>query len=150
MEDEVKKILYVSIESITHFYVSDCRYIFYFLVEVCISNAFIFQKYYLPQGSRVHTEYKAYRVELAQSLIGEYHSRKKYSLPSAIQQAAIAPTRKRSRHFPVKAERRARCIYCLSLRLRHETCIRCDDCDVPLCINTHHGTDSCFKLFHLQ
>lgn len=129
------------------------------------STSFIFYKHYLPLTSKVHLDFKSYRVKLAESLIGNYNSRKKYSIPSAIYQKvsqhSITPTKKRrvsdrsfegvstSHHFPIKG-RKQRCVYCEeTYNMRHESSVRCDQCDVALCVDTHHGQQSCFKLFHL-
>ena len=131
------------------------------MVEVCISNAFIFHKHYIPRSSKVHLDYKSYWLKLAETLIGNYNSRKKYSLPYEIYEKATTgtPTRKRrvsdrsldSRpsHFPIKG-RKGRCIYCRDVHgVRHESSVRCDECDVALCIDSNHGRDSCFKLYHI-
>ena len=109
----------------------------------------------------LHLDYKSYRLKLAETLIGNYNSRKKYSLPYEIYEKATTATLTRKRlvsdksldsrasHFPIKG-RKGRCIYCCDFHgVRHESSLRCDECDVALCIDSHHGRDSCFKLYHI-
>ena len=91
----------------------------------------------------------------------ELQLKKKYSLPYEIYEKATTamPTQKRcvsdrsldsrASHFPIKG-RKGRCIYCRDVHgVRHESSVRCDECDVALCIDSHHGRDSCFKLYHI-
>ena len=61
------------------------RYIFWFLMDCCTVNAFTLLKYFQPStGSTIRQQvFKAFRLELAQGLIGNYNSRQRYALPPA-------------------------------------------------------------------
>jgi hypothetical protein len=115
-----------------------------------------------PQSSKVDPQYKSYRLYVAEELISEYNSRKRYTIPNEIHEIAktASPSKKRrveipsspspSQHFPVKG-RKQRCAYCQQKGTRHDSSIRCDECDVSLCVEArHHRTYSCFKLFHTK
>ena len=138
------------------------RYIFHFLVECCISNAYVFERYYRP-GATVasHQNQKSYRLSLAESLIGSYNSRFRYAVPEEVHDVALLkslPPKKRRKslatsplqmHYPIKGIR-GKCAYCSRNNLRHESVVRCRQCKVTLC--THSQSDdgrSCFEKYHL-
>ena len=51
------------------------KHIFYFLLDVAITNAFILMKHHTAKGSKMTI--KDFRLELASQLIGEYCSRRR-------------------------------------------------------------------------
>ena len=89
------------------------RYIFWFLVDCCITNAFILARECRPAGCGARMDLKSFRIQLAQGLIGGYNSRKRYSLPAAVYEVALyqsfPPSGRRggdpavssTRHFPL-------------------------------------------------
>ncbi len=78
------------------------RYVFWFLFDSSVLNAFILVKNYRPATDaplRQET-FKNFRVPLALGLIGDYHSRQRYSLPAPIRAASVGsaqPVAKRRR-----------------------------------------------------
>ena len=127
------------------------RYVFKFLVDVSIANAYILYKNYVPVTDNKF-DYKTFRMRLADELIGDYNSRKRYSLPKAIYDIATqkaTPSKKRKidsvstsegmGHFPVKTNK-LKCWYCWNVdNVRHESRIGCKACSVSLCIEQHNG-----------
>ena len=124
------------------------KYIFYFLLDVAITNAFILIKHHTPNGSKVSI--KNFRVNLATQLIGEYCSRRRRGRTSS---SAIRPLP--LRHFPVKVDdechpgkrRRGNCSHCRKTRkVRTNTSWFCRECSEWLC---HSGdSDDCFLQWH--
>ena len=119
------------------------KYIFWFLLDVAITNSYTLSVYRLPESrSRVKT-IKQFRVDLAQQLIGDYNNRKRPG--SAIQ---TAPRPLPLSHFPIRiAEegkyKRGRCHRCLLSEKRSDTTWRCSECNKWLC---HNGvTDACYQ-----
>ena len=123
------------------------KYIFYFLYDVVITNAFIFYKHYSPHPAL--SNIKEFRLRLAVELIGDYCSRRRPGRVSS----SIVPLP--LQHFPVKGDsdsqslkkKRGRCAHCSKSHQRTDTTWFCQDCNVWLC---HSGVPSsdCFLLWH--
>ena len=76
------------------------RYIFWFLVEVCILNSYIYHRY--SASTKKIKTYLEYRIALAEQLIGDYNTRKRPGrTPSANVPAAKRMT---ISHFPGKTK----------------------------------------------
>ena len=129
------------------------KYIFWFLMDVSITNAFILHNYSTSSSTR-STPLKAFRLELAKGLIGDYNSRKR----AAPRAAPFVPRPRRPTsvaHFPLRRPSGskkgvARCWYCSHTRrppLRRETVWYCGECNLYLC---HTGTTQtdCFLAHH--
>ena len=90
------------------------------------------------------TGYKQFRLQLAKLLIGNHNDRKRYALPPP-----MIPARKRSKHqhTPNKREK-VKVHYCYNtMGIRHESSIRFNTCNVPLCVKTRkQNTKTCFEL----
>ena len=123
------------------------KYIFYFLLDVAITNAFILYKDYTTDPK--YKTIKDFRVQLAKELIGDYCSRKRASRQgSSLRSLPL-------RHFPVKLvaeepskRNRKRCARCLEkYDKRTDTHWFCQECGVPLC-HTGNATNDCFLLWH--
>ena len=123
------------------------KYIFYFLLDVAITNAFILMKNHTSGGSRMVM--KDFRLQLASQLIGDYCSRRRRGRnSSAIRTLPL-------RHFPVKIEldsnpakrKRGNCAHCRKTKhSRMNTSWFCQECSVWLC---HSGDpDDCFLQWH--
>ena len=122
------------------------KYIFYFLLDVTITNAFILYNYTTrPKYKTI----KDFRVQLAKELIGDYCSRKRAGRHgSSLRSLPL-------RHFPVKlvpdeqSERNTKC--CARCQQEHkkrkDTEWYCQECGVPLC-HTGEATTDCFLLWH--
>ena len=129
------------------------KYIFWFLVDVMITNAFVIYKH---SSSSPRLQYKKFRLELAKCLIGTYNSRKR-----AVHSAALPlPSPRRVRwetlaHFPQKKPTGsqkgvARCWYCAHTRRpakRRETSWFCHECQSYLWHSGVVETD-CFMAHH--
>ena len=148
------------------------RYIFWFLSDSCIVNAYILHKRFVPVTEMSTTEatVRTFRLRLAEGLIGQYCSRQRYCLPRPVRdaaQASLTPPVKRRRgetgsphhrgtdcHFPIKGHR-SRCVYCWNMRghRRIETNIRCRQCGTALCATAQDPPldgPSCFERYHTE
>ena len=76
------------------------KYIFWFLVELCMLNTYILHQYSPTTGKSFHT-FKDFRVELAKLLIGDYTGRKRRGRPVHLLPAP-SPQRPNLAHFPRK------------------------------------------------
>ena len=142
------------------------KYLFCFVVDCCVVNAFIIWKNYQPltNVSIRQQSMKNFRLSLAQGLIGAYSSRQRYALPAEIKEAShntSSPARKRARlssashssdgdgHFPIK-EAQGKCAFCWNVRgERHETNVRCRKCEKALCVESRDPPrPSCFERHH--
>lgn len=121
------------------------KYIFWFAVEGCLLNGYLFYRYTAQTGKVIHT-YKDYRVELAKQLIGAYNRRKRHGRPL---QQVPPPCEKRPTlaHFP-KKHTKGRCAYCQRNRRRRETTWFCTGCNVCLCHTGDEASD-CFASYHV-
>ena len=123
------------------------KYIFYFLLDVAITNAFVLYKHYAACSK--YKTIRDFRVQLAKDLIGDYCSRRR-----AGRQGSFLKTLP-LRHFPVKLEssdatrrNRHRCTRCQDkYGKRSDTQWFCQECAVPLCHTGKPSTD-CFLLWH--
>ena len=119
------------------------KYIWWFLFDVAVTNAFILCKHHTNQRYKI---LKDFRTELAKSLIGDFNGRKKRGRPSL----AEPPTQRFcSDHFPTKRVKRSRCYYCYHQHnKRHDTDWYCTTCDRYLC---HNGqSNDCYLLYHMD
>ena len=115
------------------------KYVWWFLVDLAITNAFILTKH---DSNMTLTSLKEFQVTLAKELIGSYSSRKRRGR----QPDNTAPTPFSAAHFPKRSDVRRRCDLCLKNKERHETTWYCDTCKVFLC---HNGKeDDCFLQYH--
>ena len=138
------------------------RYIFWFLLGCCITNAFVLYKGSQAANSSSRKAFKAFRLTLVQGLIAGYNSRIRYSLPAAIHDVAVrrsmSPGARGSTartpdsgHFPARGEK-ARCCYCWNVkRRRHKSRIMCRRCRKAVCVEARDGGEaSCFERWHLE
>ena len=121
------------------------RYVFWFLFEICVFNTYVLHRY-SPSASKPLTEYKDFRVLLANELIGSYCSRKSIGRPPKTTLPARALT---VAHFPVKTTR-GRCHYCQLIHQRQaHTVWYCQQCEHRLC-HTGHSDSDCFLQYHIE
>ena len=143
-------------------------YIFRFLLDACIINAFLMMRHFGAGTQSKLSEIKHFRIKLAERLIGNYNSRQKYSLPADIRAAAKHPhctppsftqARRPSEtastvfqlgqgNFPVKGESSH---YCWNYH-NHRSSIHCQICShafyvVP--IDSENGP-TCFEQYHCR
>ena len=119
------------------------KYIFWFLVDLAITNAYILSQSNPDIGVK---NIKDFRTSLAKELIGTYASKKR------VGRSSIAPptTRFCQHHFPMRVTSKHRCHDCHNYKKeRWETVWLCKDCQLYLC---HTGLDEsdCFLLYHTR
>ena len=124
------------------------KYIFHFLLDVAITNAYILQRHYLPGRSKMSV--LDFRLQLAKELIANYCTRRRAGRGgSAIRSLHL-------RHFPVKVNdettplkrKRGRCAQCIKAHSCTDTSWFCQECAVWLC---HTGdSDDCFYIWHIR
>lgn len=123
------------------------KYIFYFLLDVAITNAFVLYKHYHHQPAKCLLAVKDFRVLLAKQLIGSYSSRRTPGRKGEISRRLPIT------HFPFNENRqhptrkRGRCAFCTKRSKRTDSSWKCKECDVWLCHSGDTNTD-CFYLWH--
>ena len=159
-------------DQLRHYYrirtkcVKNYKYIFWFLVDVAITNAHILSKY-SPITTSPKT-LKVFRLTLAEELIGKYCSRKRAGRPTSVRSVPHPPPplpppedngppaqqRLRSTilHLP-SHQAKKRCIYCQEYRpnsRRRETVWYCSECEgkPALCLTGRGDGSDCFRLWH--
>lgn len=130
------------------------KYIFWFIFDVCITNAFIISKYCVPStlSSTCITRLKNFRVTLAKSLIGDYNSRQRgrHSVGSTVERPVVA---QEGLHTPHHHQIRRRCDYCRTCRnppCRRESVWQCLTCEntPTLCLTGRLDGSDCWALWH--
>ena len=125
------------------------KYIFTFLLDVAITNAFILMKHYCP--SCPFSDMKSFRLQLAKELMGVYCSRCRRGRGGAV----IHPLP--YCHFPIKMEdenhapkrKRGHCALHAASHLRASSTWYCRECDVWPCHNGDPAND-CFMKWHTR
>ena len=122
------------------------KYIFWFLFDLAIVNAFILHSRVPTVGKTLTL--KEFRVELAKQMIGSYNSRKYRGRPMA-GETPNDTRRKRVNvsHYPTRATQ-GRCWYCSSTKGKTTTWY-CQECKLSLC-HTGDPTSDCFLKHHLS
>ena len=122
------------------------KYIFYFLLDVSITNAFILYKNF--RSSPTFKTIKKFWLQLARELIGGYTSRCRAGPGGGV----IRPLP--LQHFPLKInkdqcepERKRRRVRCSQHKKRTQTSWFCRECGVFLCHTGDAATD-CFLKWH--
>ena len=135
------------------------KYIFWFLFDVAITNAYILSTFAPTTMSTSQTRLKQFRLKLAEQLVGNYNSRKALGRPSVHVPPPRAPVScpppppRAVLHLPSRLQNRKRCAYCTQRRdppRRKDTSFYCSECTdhPPLCFTgTGDGSD-CFRLWH--
>ena len=148
--------------------VKNYKYIFWFLVDVAITNGHILSRF-VPVSTSLQS-LKAFRLKLAEQLIGRYCSRKRAGRPALTRSVVHPPpplptpeddgpsaSQRRctshSLHLPSHQGKR-RCIYCRDYRTcsrRRETVWYCRDCEgtPALCLTGKEDGSDCFRLWHM-
>ena len=136
--DQLRQYYHVRTKGIKYY-----KYIFWFLFEMIIANAFIL----LRQLVRPNITLRDFRLQLAKSLVDTYNSRKQLGRSTLSEQPRVE-----LQHYPriKKMESQkgvSRCHYC-SMHKRRETTWYCSECIMHLChTGKDDGTD-CFLLYH--
>ena len=117
------------------------KYFMNFIIEVCLVNTFLlWQATPGVTKPRKHYSLSKALVDIAESLIGDYSSRKKdqYARAWAVTAAGVTA------HHSVKLEDRPRgkCKWCWRNGRRRDVVYGCDKCQVHLC------QGACFQAYH--
>ena len=123
--------------------------VFSYMIEVSALNAFVLFEY--ARTTPHKKNYLGFRIALAEELVGSFSSRSQRGRP---RRSCDPPGRLDGRsHLPVFAEKRD-CVVCMEVRkckgftrkqYRHETSVKCQACDVYLCIASDRN---CFLKYH--
>ena len=122
------------------------RYIFYFLFDVSITNSYILHKESHP-AAKLNS--KAFRLQLAKELIGEYNTKKKRGRPR------LSISRLPLTHYPVRDEeigsrqKRGRCSHHSLQHQRALTTWYCRECEVCFCHSGHPSND-CYLQWRIK
>ena len=125
------------------------KYIFWFLFDTAITNSYVLHKNYRADLTSKNMTMKQFRLQLADSLIGDYCTRKKPGRTAL----ATVPRSVNLIHIPVtKTEdtikKRSKCTLCARAHIRKDTQWKCKGCSVWLCFNGR--SDDCFNKWHTQ
>ena len=127
------------------------KYIFWFVLDVSISNSYIlFFNYTSDNSPRRLKCLKKFRLQLAKELIADYCSRNRLGVDHL---RDVTSSSSLSYENKTATNRASRCFYCSHIRepsRRRETVWYCGDCKLHLC---HTGVDDgsdCFLLHHRQ
>ena len=128
------------------------KYIFSFLLDTSITNAYILYTNFTSPSAKPLTQ-KQFRMVLAEALIGDYYGRLRLGRPRLQQLPHRQPAPHQPSHFPRKSSTKRRCVYCNSYRqppCRHESRWFCQDCDghPTLCLTGSGENDDCWRLWH--
>ena len=122
------------------------KYVFFFLLDVAITNAFILHKHYAvaPELKNI----KEFRLKLAAELIGEYCSQR------TVGRGGSSIVSLPLHHFPIKLNletpnkrSRGRCAQCKKSHQRTDKQWYCSECGVWLCHSGNQFSD-CFLTWH--
>ena len=161
--DQLRKYYHVRLKCMKYY-----KYIFWFLFDVSITNAYILSSF-VPTtlvSVSAHT-LKKFRLSLATQLIGNYCSRKRAGrprhstatphlpppLPPADDGGPQLQQRPRLQlHFPSHTQSK-RCVYCASYRTpsrRKESVWYCKDCpgQPTLCLTGKDDGSDCYGMWH--
>ena len=123
------------------------KYVFYFLLDVAITNAYILMK----SSGRSFKDFKSFRLQLAKDLIGEYCSRRRRGRGGTV----IHPIP--FRHFPIRLDNhdgprhpRGPCAHHRNVHNRRVlSSWYCRECGEWLCHNGDPSSD-CFMKWHTR
>lgn len=123
------------------------KYIFYFLLDVTITNAFVLYKNFCSPPT--FNTVKKFRLQLAKELIGDYSTRRRAGPGGGVIRPLLL------QHFPMKVakepsepERKRRRVCCSERnKKRTQTQWFCRECNVSLCHTGEAQTD-CFLQWH--
>ena len=141
------------------------RYIFWFLFDVAITNSYILSLFTPTTMPLSHQRLKAFRLRLADQLVGSYNSRKRLGRPrsrpacppSTVLPPDLGPlpsqASRTALHLPSRLEKRRRCMYCSQYRQPHQrsdVSWYCKECpgQPPLCLTGSDDGSDCFRLWH--
>ena len=142
------------------------KYIFRFLFDVAITNSYILSLFTPTSMPVTHQSLKAFRLGLADQLVGNYCTRKRLGRPRSLPShppptlplsqhlGPLPPQATRTAlHLPSRLEKKRRCVYCSQYRhppQRHDVLWFCKECvgQPPLCMTGKEDVSDCFRIWH--
>ena len=142
------------------------KYIFWFLFDVSITNSYILSLFAPTTMPISHQRLKAFRLRLANQLVGDYNSRKRLgrpcsrpahpppAIPSPQHLGPLPPQATRTAlHLPSRHDKKRRCVYCSQYRdppRRRDVLWQCNVCpgQPSLCFTGNEDGSDCFRLWH--
>ena len=135
------------------------KYVFWFLFDVSITNAFILSRYMVTTNT--YAALRSFRLDLANALIGDYNSRKRAGRPRALTHhsppfssprhggPSPAQSPRIQLHLPTRSYSK-RCAHCHSRGRRRETIWVCSECpgQPALCLTGKSDDSDCFRVWH--
>ena len=132
------------------------RRVFFYLVEVAILNSYILEGHFDQRHGQVGRRKRdllAFRVELAEGLIGTFRGKKRAGQYRGVSnEVRLKPE---LHHLPEHSPVSRDCVVCCKkgevrrmhrVEYRHRTHIVCSTCKVYLCVSKDR---ECFKKYHL-
>ena len=129
---------------------------FFYLLEVAILNAYILEGSFDQRHNQIGRKKRdllAFRIELAEALIGTFRGKRRAGQPRIVSDdARLKPE---LHHLPEHSPVARDCVVCCKrgevqmmerTEYRHRTHIVCSACKVYLCVNKERD---CFKKYHL-
>ena len=117
------------------------KYLFFYLFDVCIVNAFILMKESPAHQLKTKTNRPRdrtqleFRMKLARQMLAAYTSKRK-------RPATLVESVNTSQHWPAVMPKKGYCKMCSMKHIRREPVTGCEQCQVNLCTK-------CFKPYHL-
>jgi hypothetical protein len=116
------------------------KYLFWFMVDVCICNAFILMRESPNHQIRTKTgrirerTQLEFRTKLTHQLLAGYWGKRKSKSVGDLQTEGLF-------HWPTDMDKKRTCKWCSKKKIRREPKTGCEQCQVNLCV-------PCFKPFH--
>ena len=144
MNDQLRQYYSIRMKSRKYY-----KYIFWFLLEVACTNAFIL--YWLQGGH--NTSLRDFRLAMAKEFIGNYCSRKQPG--RTIADVPVVRGIQQMQHYAMKKRTDSkkgvsRCKLCASKHIKRETVWYCEICCIHLCHTGENDGSDCFRLYHEQ
>ena len=126
--------------------------VYSYILEVCCLNAYVLDKHI--RTGRARRDYLAFRIELAEALVGSFRGRARIGRPRSVSHQYELRLDATKRHWPVAAAVKRDCEVCMKVRThhgwtrqqyRHESSIMCSECNVCLCVTRDRD---CFRNYH--
>ena len=133
--------------------------VFSYIIECALMNAYLLEKYAEPSlhnpaiTGRKKRDFLGFRLDVAEQLIGSHSLRHRSSHTPQTDSTTPQRLDHTLGHYPIQDIKKMKCVVCSTKRLktgtdiRHESRIKCAQCEVFLCI---HQDRDCFKKYHTE
>ena len=128
---------------------------FSYISEVAALNSYIIHKDGMPPSEQKKYDYLDFRYALAEELIGSFSSRARAGRPRSLDHQQAPRLDSSKSHLTIIDGPKRECVVCQKIRevkglkrekgARHESQIRCSECDVHLCCTKER---KCFYVYH--